>query len=394
MSDRTFMYRLVFLEGPDKGRRVVIRQASVEAGSEPDLRIRLDDPAAREHHAVFIRDDGKVHVETSMGAQPFILNGEPLGRKPLTHGDVLELGRLRLQYQEMQPLIFHTRRRVSRLHVLTLLATAALLVVQAALLALVLLRFHEGPLPLPLDGDPVAEVVSQGDEASMPLLPELPSTTAEDDPAAADPEDDIFARAEVARPEPIADPVPTVIERLGITNEPAAAETPEPEEEPEPAPPVIVEEASAPAGEEEPPLRASGDDLPRRIRIVEVAREKFEAGEGLEEVRGARVVLRPRRSLGDIDPADVRLDVTFFDRDEFSKQVAPTLVPAGKSVPDLGDEWPAGEEMSLLYRYEVPKGFRTGDAAGHTYFGHSVQLYYRDRLEDVYAFPESLLEHP
>ena len=121
-----------------------------------------------------------------------------------------------------------------------------------------------------------------------------------------------------------------------------------------------------------------------------MAREKYEPKTGFEEARAARVVLRPRRALGEIDPAEVRLEVTFIDRDEFTAETFPTRIPLS-APPSLGDTWPAGETKSLEYRYEVPRGFRSGPLAGHTYYGHVVRLYYRGELEDVYAFPDGLL---
>jgi hypothetical protein len=202
-----------------------------------------------------------------------------------------------------------------------------------------------------------------------------------------------------------------VIERPSI-GEPAATQEPEPPEvETAPEPETEMEwiEVEIPEPPEAEPDAASVDvEVPdpltpepvtpanpepaRRVRIAEVAREKFEASGRFEEIRGARVVVRPRRSLGDIDPGDVHVELTFYDRDEFTGKVAPTTVPGVETVHDLGATWPAGEAKNLEYRYEVPKGFRTGDMSGHTYYGHLVRLYYRGKLEDVYAFPESLLD--
>ena len=123
-----------------------------------------------------------------------------------------------------------------------------------------------------------------------------------------------------------------------------------------------------------------------------MAREKFAVDPGYEEARGARVVLRPRRSLGDIDPADVRVELTFYDRDEVTGEVAPSRVPARDPVPVLSGDWAAGDEKDVQYRYEVPVGFREQEEAARSYYGHVVRLFYRGELEDEYVFPASLLE--
>lgn len=410
------MYRLVFLEGPDKGRRVVVRQASVEAGSDPDLRVHLDDPAAREYHAVFIRDQGSVHVETSIDAQPFIRNGEPLGRETLQHGDVLELGRLRLQYQKMRPLVFHERRRVSRLQLLTIVASILVIAVQVTLFGLVLLRRNAPPPPtepvvekmIPAEPTPETEAaaVAALDQVGGP--PETAESEEEDAPPepppeevaaqpvrapAEEPEDDTFDRVEIARPGPLPDLEPSVAERPPPESD---ALRPTAIVDPRPVRPV-VEEVAPPSLEEERPPQATTqtgqtEALPRRIRIGEVAREKFKPGPGFEEARGARVVLRPRRSLGPVNPGDVRVELTFYDRDGATGDIAPSRVPTWDPAQPGGDNWIAGDEKDVLYRYDVPKGFRTREGAGTSYYGHVVRLYYRGELEDEYAFPAALLE--
>lgn len=144
--------------------------------------------------------------------------------------------------------------------------------------------------------------------------------------------------------------------------------------------------------------KAATDRLPRRVRIVSVDRERFQANKEFDEMRILRINLKSRLSEGPIDADDVEVMVTFYDRVVGTSEVVPT----GATVPEeplrVDGAWAAGEQKSVPASYIVAKGFRqderdtTGQA--RTYEGYRVQVFYKRELQDEDALPRALLQQP
>jgi predicted component of type VI protein secretion system len=56
------MYRITFLNGPARGRRLTVRTGSVRIGRGPDCAVRLSDPAMADRHAEVDEQDGVPHL--------------------------------------------------------------------------------------------------------------------------------------------------------------------------------------------------------------------------------------------------------------------------------------------------------------------------------------------
>jgi tetratricopeptide (TPR) repeat protein len=138
--------------------------------------------------------------------------------------------------------------------------------------------------------------------------------------------------------------------------------------------------------------------LPRRIRIQAVERERFPGTREFDEMRLARIVMRPRLAEGRIDADDVRVWVVFYDRVIGSDAVVPTGATAPDAPLRIESAWGAGEQKSVTATYIVPKNFRAEEEARlgqkRAYEGYRVQVWYKGELQDEDAQPRTLLKAP
>jgi hypothetical protein len=99
------MYRLQFQSGRNKGRRLLVRQASAVVGSSRDCTVRLREKDCPPPQVCRLekRPDGVAAI--ALDAEfPLILNGRLLeGEGILKHGDVLSIGGVDVQYQDIIP---------------------------------------------------------------------------------------------------------------------------------------------------------------------------------------------------------------------------------------------------------------------------------------------------
>lgn len=134
----------------------------------------------------------------------------------------------------------------------------------------------------------------------------------------------------------------------------------------------------------------------RRVRLVSADQEKLPPSEGYDEMRLVRIVLRPMASERLLDPQDVAVFVTFFDRDLDSGEIVPTRFSATSRPLYLPDDAVSGQPWRVTATYLVPLGAREKEAARTgkrwRYFGFAVRVYYRQELQDELAKPAALLE--
>lgn len=158
------------------------------------------------------------------------------------------------------------------------------------------------------------------------------------------------------------------------------------------------------------PSRAGGfrDLAQRRLNAPAPGQPAAEAGQVLAlgacraqrdaaTANGEKVVLRiPILRQGNIqvDPAQVDIDVYFFDRVN-GQQVAQTIAdepPSTWTAPPV--DWSGIGEEPLDVTYFLPT-LTPGEVAAHgrrAYHGYVVRLYYQNKLQDVAAEPRDLLD--
>lgn len=129
------MYRLVFLNGKDKGRRLAIREAIITVGRDPDCFLRLsDDEVSRKHAVIEQREDG-VYLKDLDATNPTLVNDVPVKETRLHHGDSIEFGNTILQFQTIADPAASEARRSSRTEELATAAVVLIIMAELAFLA-------------------------------------------------------------------------------------------------------------------------------------------------------------------------------------------------------------------------------------------------------------------
>lgn len=137
------MYRLFFQGNGRSGRRVLVRQPRVVLGSGEGCGLRVPSWNCPEERLLeFAEEDGGVTVRRLAAGGEFSLNGEPAGEameRRLVHGDELEVGGVRIRYEEVIPPTEGPRRPTAGvLQVMMVLAAGLVLVAEALLFAFTL----------------------------------------------------------------------------------------------------------------------------------------------------------------------------------------------------------------------------------------------------------------
>lgn len=174
------MYRLVFLTGARKGRRVAVQQGNLLIGRDHDVQLDLreDDEVSRHHAVIEEQADGYVLRDLG-GMNPAQVNGQPVrGAIKLKQDDQIEIGRTIMQFQLVQAAVSSARRSAGPLQVLTFSLMALLMLGQAAYW-LIFPRLHQAPIAdLPPRTQPAA-VVNAGTDSVDPLQAELEKAVAQ-----------------------------------------------------------------------------------------------------------------------------------------------------------------------------------------------------------------------
>lgn len=134
------MYQLHILTGPWKGKRLAVRKPSLLIGRDKECHLRLpDDEVSRKHALMEERPDGVV-IRDMGSLNGFLVNGQQKREARLADGDLLELGRTRVQFHVIKDRPVSPRRRLGWLQGIAIVAVAFLLLGQLFFLAALSLR--------------------------------------------------------------------------------------------------------------------------------------------------------------------------------------------------------------------------------------------------------------
>ena len=87
------MYRLIFQSGPQRGRRVAIRQGPVILGRHPDAVLRLPEPEIALQHALLEElPAGGVHLRRLTAEAAVTVNQQAVAEADLHDGDLIGIG--------------------------------------------------------------------------------------------------------------------------------------------------------------------------------------------------------------------------------------------------------------------------------------------------------------
>lgn len=89
---------IVVQRGPEIGQRFELSGSRLTVGRSAESDIMLDDVTVSRHHAEFVAD-GEGWVVVDMGSlNGTYVNRSSVERRPLTSGDLIQIGKFRLQY--------------------------------------------------------------------------------------------------------------------------------------------------------------------------------------------------------------------------------------------------------------------------------------------------------
>lgn len=126
------MYRLTFLSGPLKGKRLTIQQGPVIIGRDPDCHIAVaDDEISRKHAVIELRGDS-FFIRDLGSMNGILVNEKNCRESELKHGDTLEIGRTKIHFQQMDPDGSREENRVTHSQGLAFGAVIFIILVQVA----------------------------------------------------------------------------------------------------------------------------------------------------------------------------------------------------------------------------------------------------------------------
>lgn len=93
-------YRIVILNGDRRGERLELETASLTLGRGPACDLKVSDPGIALLHAEILLTNGALSLQTCDAPLRVHVNNSEVRESPLKHGDVVEIGTLRLLIQE------------------------------------------------------------------------------------------------------------------------------------------------------------------------------------------------------------------------------------------------------------------------------------------------------
>ncbi len=155
------MYRLIFLNGRHKGRRVAVQQGALLIGRDPACQLDLaEDEQVSHRHAVLEQRGGAIWIKDLGALNRTEVNGQPVEEAQLKPGDRIEIGRTQFEFQLIETAPSGSRRRISQVQVLTFVAIGLVFAVQGLFM---FIQFARGP----------AQVPAAAGEATADLEPDL-----------------------------------------------------------------------------------------------------------------------------------------------------------------------------------------------------------------------------
>lgn len=492
------MYRLTFLNGRMKGRRIAVREGSVVIGRDPACHLELPgDPDVALRHATIEERDDVIFLCASDASNRLLVNGQPAVEVVLKTGDKIEIGSTQLEFRlisDQEPA--GLKRRVGGMQALAFISIGLILIAEFFFVVIAPLitpepdLSREGiaaararaaeraaasgtvsrasaittptnqqvahvrrlidaaardtntpavteftapvptnlliapPVPVAPTGAPVASVVIAPPTNDIPLAPVRPDAPPEPQrnteaekmlrEAAADTAagnhsaaERTLDRLQILFPEfaPVYAARGLALEKLGRPKEAVdlwkeaakrattAAQTADaqaaltriargtPPPEPQPVKP--------PAQKEPPPLS-------RIIEIASVHRERFPASSEYDEMRVFTITLKPKSGQA-ITSSDLRVTVSFYDRDLETGKVAPTRVNIPATTLRVEGAWKPGETKNVTATYSAPKHFRDEELRLHrqrcTFEGYRFRLFYKGELVDEEVSQRGLPEN-
>lgn len=444
MLPNRMIYRVIFLNGPRTGERITVTEQPMCIGRDPSCPIHVPDPEMGLRHAELMQKGDELFIRDLGSMNKILVNKREVSETRLKHGDEFELGRTRFLVQALvQADVNGQRARRDRRQAAWAVAATLMLGLVVALSARYVPRGPDAPvetsglqppptnpaivarstpvLPPALTEDlrtlredlrAIQETVRQLNAPPPPTPSTLPTLTppvapktpleeaaeligAAREAAAAGhyaEADRLLAHIQFIAPEflPAYELRAQVMEKQGRLGEAAAQwseilrrSTASPIYQKAVAERIRLSQAVHP-----PPPEA---DAPLKIASIEHTR--FPASADFEEMRVLEITVSAPPEAR-IDPASIRIEAEFFERDRATGAVEPS---SGRvTVEPFTAAQSAGPgQWVVTATYVIPKALRTEPAADaatpRSFYGFLVRLYRGNTLLDEYSQPKALL---
>ncbi len=174
------MYRLTFLNGKFKGKRLTVQQGALLIGRDPECQVDLDDDDEVSRHHALIEIRGGSPVIRDLGStNPVQVNEQPVKEHRLRSGDRIEIGRTILEFQSgSSSAPPRHRRRFSKMQATSFAAIALIVLLQVVFVILFPLWQKKETVPVDMKAAKKPPVVASesasttSDTASVTSVPE------------------------------------------------------------------------------------------------------------------------------------------------------------------------------------------------------------------------------
>src|SRR6516162_3470864 len=106
--------RVVAISGPLKGQEFHLAEGAVSVGRDPSNRMPIRDVTISRQHCVIELQDGRAIVTDLESHNGTFVNGIPISKRPLAHGDVVRMGQCELVFltedssPSIEPRVFYS----------------------------------------------------------------------------------------------------------------------------------------------------------------------------------------------------------------------------------------------------------------------------------------------
>jgi len=141
------MYRITFLSGKLKGRRLTVHHGTVRFGRAPDCSIRLSDPSVADRHAEIEERDGHIYARNLDPVHAASVRGERLGpaERELRPDEELLVGKVRLKVETVEFRRAPPHRHLNSVQIIAYSALVMVVLLEFALL-LQFVYMNEAPV--------------------------------------------------------------------------------------------------------------------------------------------------------------------------------------------------------------------------------------------------------
>ena len=412
------MYRLFFLAGQFKGKRLTVQQGSVLIGRDVDCDLQIPDEGISGKQALIEERSDGLYIKALSEATPITVNGKPATEQKLNPGDRIVFGPVELQFEKKSHDPVVQSRPIDHVQALTLAAVILIIFIEIGFLVSLSIwrkdnlntdnpvvmtakpekaeekKEEEEPGILQIEMSEEDQTLKQAEERLLEL--ERTRTNGAYVSSSAGTGATTMVSEELKQlKEDVAD-LRQQVQDITVSQAMPQATV----EIPKPATQAMAVAVAAVTTTEKPPAPAiktapKPQGPEKRLVITSMDHQKFPQNNEFEEMRLIRIGLKPGDGERKLKANEVRVLVSFFDRDRETGVISKSRVATPKTALRLDSDLNGAEPRIVTAAYVVPKNFRQQEEQDYSekrsYYGYRVQVFYGDKLQDEDAKPKMLL---